>query len=208
MVQRYLPGKARKQPYYLELIVRLPARSVTKFSIEMDYLFLKWQEYPPDANHGFYMGPAIITASLPIARNYTGLPLDGSTISSSFNASRDGYLVQMRTETILITLPTPDFSMPYNVICLACTAVALAFGPLHNISTKRLVLKHIQKSWRAKLVASVTGYFKSKPKTDWNISLSIFGSPGCNEFLFFLYSTSFSKKINIQKWANVLWPYF
>ena len=48
----------------------------------MDYSFLKWQEYPPDANHGFYMCPAIITALLPIARNYTPLPLDGSTITS------------------------------------------------------------------------------------------------------------------------------
>jgi len=26
--------------------------------------------------------------------------------------------------------------MPYNVICLTCTVVALAFGPLHNITTK------------------------------------------------------------------------
>jgi len=55
----------------------------------------------------------------------------------SFNASRDGYLVQFRTETLIVTMPTPDFSMPYNVICLACTVVALAFGPLHNITTKR-----------------------------------------------------------------------
>lgn len=55
----------------------------------------------------------------------------------SFNASRDGYLVQLRTETLIVTMPTPDFSMPYNVICLACTVVALAFGPLHNITTKR-----------------------------------------------------------------------
>lgn len=42
---------------------------------------------------------------------------------------------------MIITLPTPDFSMPYNVICLACTVVALAFGPLHNITTKSLRLK-------------------------------------------------------------------
>lgn len=41
---------------------------------------------------------------------------------------------------MIITLPTPDFSMPYNVICLACTVVALAFGPLHNITTKSLHL--------------------------------------------------------------------
>lgn len=39
----------------------------------------------------------------------------------------------------MITLPTPDFSMPYNVICLTCTVMALAFGPLHNITTKLLV---------------------------------------------------------------------
>lgn len=65
----------------------------------------------------------------------------------SFNASRENYVIQLRTDILLISLPTPDFSMPYNVICLACTAVALAFGPLHNISTKKLVLKRIQKSW-------------------------------------------------------------
>lgn len=87
VVLRYSPGREREQPYYLELILRLPPHSITKFSIEMDYLFLKWQEYPPDANHGFYMGPAIITASLPIARNYTGLPIDGSTITSRSVAS-------------------------------------------------------------------------------------------------------------------------
>ena len=81
-MQRYIPGKERKQPYYLELILQLPPHSLTRFSIEIDYMFLKWQEYPPDANHGFYMGPAVITAYLPIARNYTSLPQDGSTIYS------------------------------------------------------------------------------------------------------------------------------
>lgn len=79
-----MPGKEGTNPYYLELILRLPPHSVTKFSIEIGYTFLKWQEYPPDANHGFYMSPAIITALLPIARNYTALPLDGSTITSRY----------------------------------------------------------------------------------------------------------------------------
>ncbi|KAG8039711.1 hypothetical protein G9C98_000440 [Cotesia typhae] len=166
LLLRYLSGRERQQPYYLELIIRLPPHSITKFSIEMEYLFLKWQEYPPDANHGFYMGPAVITALLPIARNYTGLPIDGSTITSSFNASRNGYLVQLRTETILISLPTPDFSMPYNVICLACTAVALAFGPLHNISTKRLVLKKNTKvGWKDKITKAIKSFF-SKRKSE------------------------------------------
>lgn len=44
----------------------------------------------------------------------------------------------MYTEILLVSLPTPDFSMPYNVICLTCTVVAIAFGSLYNLSTKRL----------------------------------------------------------------------
>lgn len=137
---RYIPGRQRERPYHLEILLRLPQRSVTAVSIDFDYVFLKWQEYPPDANHGFYIGSAVVSANLPLARNFTGLPQDGTMIVDSFNASRSGYLVQVRTENMVITLPTPDFSMPYNVICLACTVVALAFGPLHNITTKRLVL--------------------------------------------------------------------
>merc|ERR1711902_42547 len=50
-------------------------------------------------------------------------------------------VVQLYTESLLVNLPTPDFSMPYNVICLTCTVVALAFGPLHNITTKSLTLE-------------------------------------------------------------------
>lgn len=138
---RYIPGIQRTRPFYLEVLVRLPPRSVTSVSLDFDYVFLKWQEYPPDANHGFYIGSAVVSSYLPLARNFTALPQDGSTIKDSFNASRSGYLVQIRTENMVITLPTPDFSMPYNVICLACTVVALAFGPLHNITTKRLLLK-------------------------------------------------------------------
>lgn len=139
--QKYIPGKLRKRPYYLELVLRLPPQSSTSISVDFEHVFLKWTEYPPDASHGFYIGSAVISSMLPLARNFTGLPQDGLTIADSFNASRSGYLVQVRTEAMVITLPTPDFSMPYNVICLACTVVALAFGPLHNITTKRLILK-------------------------------------------------------------------
>ncbi|KAK6623722.1 hypothetical protein RUM43_009574 [Polyplax serrata] len=137
-VIKYVPGRPRLNPTHLELILQLPPRSDTDISIEFDYVFLKWQEYPPDASHGFYIGSSVITSWLPMAKNYTGIPQDESYFGSSFNASRDGYLVRLRTESMIITLPTPDFSMPYNVICLVCTVVALAFGPMHNITTKKL----------------------------------------------------------------------
>lgn len=137
----FVPAIRRQRPNQLELAFAIPSRTTVTVLLDIDYIFLKWLEYPPDANHGHYIGAATLTAQLPIARNYTSTPVDGSLFRDSFNASRAaGYLIQLRTESLLISLPTPDFSMPYNVICLACTVVALAFGPIHNVSTKRLHL--------------------------------------------------------------------
>ncbi|XP_050346398.1 GPI transamidase component PIG-T [Nymphalis io] len=141
MSQYYSPGKSRQKPYHLELLLKLPPKSTTTLTIDFEFVFLKWQEYPPDANHGFYIGSALISANLPTARNYTSLPIHGNTFDSVINASKPWYPMIFRTNGAMVSLPTPDFSMPYNVICLACTVVALAFGPLNNICTKELVLK-------------------------------------------------------------------
>lgn len=134
----YKPGKGRLRIYYLEIVLELAPRSVTEISVQFDYVFLKWQEYPPDANHGFYVGSAIVKATIP--RHATSLTFDKSLIIDNLNSTESDYLICLKTENFIITLPTPDFSMPYNVICLACTVVALAFGPIHNITTKRLKL--------------------------------------------------------------------
>ncbi len=87
----------------------------------------------------------MISAILPNWRNATsGLDRQFSTFYDAFSynggeSDARPHFYQLYTETLLINLPTPDFSMPYNVICLACTVVALAFGPMYNITTKRLV---------------------------------------------------------------------
>ncbi|CAG8586223.1 8487_t:CDS:1, partial [Racocetra persica] len=41
--------------------------------------------------------------------------------------------------TLLVSLPTPDFSMPYNVITLTCTVIALFFGSMFNLMTRSFV---------------------------------------------------------------------
>jgi hypothetical protein len=41
------------------------------------------------------------------------------------------------TEPSLLHLPTPDFSMPYNVITLTCTVIALFFGSAFNLLTRQ-----------------------------------------------------------------------
>ena len=47
-------------------------------------------------------------------------------------------LLRVHTEPLLVLLPTPDFSMPYNVICFVSTVIAIGFGSLFNLTTKSL----------------------------------------------------------------------
>jgi hypothetical protein len=46
----------------------------------------------------------------------------------------------LRTPALLLSLPTPDFSMPYNVIILSSTVIALAFGSVFNILVRRFIV--------------------------------------------------------------------
>jgi GPI-anchor transamidase subunit T len=163
---KYTPGVQRKRPYYLEVAFTIPPKSTMEVSIDFDYIFLRWQEYPPDANAGLYIPSAIISTLIPMAHNYSCIPVDGSLFADSFNASRLSYFLRIHTEALMINLPTPDFSMPYNVICLACTCVALAFGPLHNMTTKRLVLQKKEEGKKSLLVRIKEKLFKSKEKTE------------------------------------------
>lgn len=163
---KYIPGEQRKRPYHLEVALTIPARSTLEMSIDFDYIFLKWQEYNPDAHHGFYIGSAVISTLLPMALNYTSLPIEASLFEESFNATRQSYFLRIHTEALLINLPTPDFSMPYNVICLACTVVALAFGPLHNMTTKRLLLQKKDDAKKSLLTKLKEKLFKKKEKEE------------------------------------------
>ncbi|KAJ8303420.1 hypothetical protein KUTeg_019816 [Tegillarca granosa] len=136
----YIPGKDRTRPYQIEIVFRLRAKSVTKLSLSFDRAFLKWTEYPPDANHGFYVNSAVLSTVLPVAFHYTAIPQNVSTIEESLNDTSTDFFLRLHTDTLLVSLPTPDFSMPYNVICLACTVVAIAFGSLHNLTTRRFII--------------------------------------------------------------------
>lgn len=74
MSQYYKPAKDRERPHHLELLLDLPANSVTEVSFDYELAFLKWTEYPPDANHGFYINSAVITTEIDHGLNYTHIP--------------------------------------------------------------------------------------------------------------------------------------
>uniref|UniRef100_A0A5F9CM24 Phosphatidylinositol glycan anchor biosynthesis class T n=1 Tax=Oryctolagus cuniculus TaxID=9986 RepID=A0A5F9CM24_RABIT len=70
----YQPAQDRLQPHLLEMLIQLPASSVTKVSIQFERALLKWTEYTPDPNHGFYVSPSVLSALVPSV--VAGTPVD------------------------------------------------------------------------------------------------------------------------------------
>ncbi|KAI4593182.1 Subunit of the glycosylphosphatidylinositol transamidase complex-like protein [Pestalotiopsis sp. 9143b] len=112
----YRPFLDRERGTQLELRMRIPPASTVFMTYDFEKTILRYTEYPPDANRGFDVAAAVITI----------MPPTGKTSN-------------LRTTSLLLNLPTPDFSMPYNVIIFTSTAIALAFGGLYNILVRRFV---------------------------------------------------------------------
>ncbi|ODV84939.1 hypothetical protein CANARDRAFT_199756 [[Candida] arabinofermentans NRRL YB-2248] len=139
----YNLAKDRERPSHLELLMSLPAQTRLKLTFQFDKAMLLYAEYPPDANHGFEIEPAVIAILSP---------------------SKE-VIYQMRTTTALLTLPTPDFSMPYNVIILTSTVMSLALGAVFNLLCKRTVTEEQAEVELAKhSILNKLQVFKSKIK--------------------------------------------
>ncbi|XP_029362709.1 GPI transamidase component PIG-T isoform X2 [Echeneis naucrates] len=134
----YQPSKDRVRPHLLEMLVQLPPNSVTEVTLQFERALLKWTEYTPDPNHGFYVGSSVISSLVPsIVAMDTNNSRERPLFSSFFPSKEESsYFVRVYTEPLLVNLPTPDFSMPYNVICLTCTVVAVGYGSLYNLLTR------------------------------------------------------------------------
>ncbi|WEW58721.1 Subunit of the glycosylphosphatidylinositol transamidase complex-like protein [Emydomyces testavorans] len=120
----YRPAIDRKRGTQLELVLSVPAASTVTLIYEFEKAILRYTEYPPDANRGFNVAPAVIR--ILDSNNTTNNPIPPSPI-------------YLRTTSLLLPLPTPDFSMPYNVIILTSTVIALAFGNIFNLLVRRFV---------------------------------------------------------------------
>lgn len=147
----YRPSVDRHRSTQLELVLSIPAASTAKLTYDFDKSILRYTEYPPDANRGFDAAPAIIRVLAP-----------------EHLAQQTAYI---RTTSLLLYLPTPDFSMPYNVIILTSTVIALGFGSLFNLLVRRFVSSdEVPKSdLKARLrarVAALKARFGRKGKTE------------------------------------------
>lgn len=140
----YKPAADRRQGTHLELLLEIPPHSEIDLSYDFEKAILRYTEYPPDANRGFDVAPAVIRI----------LPTGGS---------EDDQGSYLRTTSLLLPLPTPDFSMPYNVIILTSTVIALGFGSIFNLLIRRFVLaEEVPKSPLAKTVKQAIARLKGR----------------------------------------------
>ncbi|XP_047140682.1 GPI transamidase component PIG-T isoform X1 [Hydra vulgaris] len=134
----FKPANMREQPTSIEFTILLPPQSSLTIEYEFENVFLDWLQHPPDSHHGYYVGSSVISGKFPDFLNSTGISELCSYITSFEKCNRGTDLLFRRiyTELLLISVPLPDFSMPYNVICLTCTVIAIAFGSIFNITTR------------------------------------------------------------------------
>ena len=120
------------RPSLLEVRVLIPAGAIVKLDMEVEKSFLRYTEHPPDAQRGWDLPPAVF------------IPLYSSLQTNNFISSSEMYLNERRqrvySPAVLVDVATPDFSMPYNVIIMSSTLIALIFGSIFNLMTRRFVM--------------------------------------------------------------------
>jgi GPI-anchor transamidase subunit T len=120
-------------PSTLQAMLTIPAKSMLRVSVDVSKTFLKYTEHPPDAMRGWDLPPAVL---FPVT-DRDGALTNASVIWQTIPQ-------RMYTPTLLVDLPTPDFSMPYNVIILSCTLMTLIFGSIFNLLTRKWVIVKVE----------------------------------------------------------------
>ena len=113
----------------IEARLSLPANSTTRLVLDVDKAYLWYTDYPPDSLRGFDVPSGVISVSEWPSHIDSR---DGAAAGPATHKRR------LYTTATLLDMPTPDFSMPYNVIILTCElgagdsvvpSLALVLGP-------------------------------------------------------------------------------
>lgn len=114
----------------LHLSLTLPARSTLRLSIPFTKLTLKYDDHRPDAERGREIPPGVLTL----------LDVEGEDAQSEAQETVDPRKSSRRrvySAKLLLDVPTPDFSMPYNVIIMSSTVMAVFFGSIQGRLVRR-----------------------------------------------------------------------
>ncbi|KAG4305463.1 hypothetical protein PORY_001019 [Pneumocystis oryctolagi] len=140
----FQPSIDRERGSYFEARIHISGNSSVEITWEFEKMFLRYSEYPPDPNRGFDIAPSILT------------------VFSADSINQTEPIAVIRTTSLLLTFPTPDFSMPYNVIVLTCTVIVMLFGGLFNLLIRKFVSLEEAKEMKLKSLRLRILIFKIK----------------------------------------------
>lgn len=139
-VVSYTPPVPHSRPALLQALLTLPPNSTIHLTMDVVKPFLRYTEHPPDAQRGWDLPPAIF---MPLSIGHD-LPHETAAAENATGASlqldSQRRLHRVYTPVLLVDLATPDFSMPYNVIIMSCTLIALIFGSVFNLLARKYVI--------------------------------------------------------------------
>ncbi|CDO72260.1 hypothetical protein BN946_scf184970.g112 [Trametes cinnabarina] len=144
----YTPPVPHSRPALLQAVLTLPPHTTLRLTMDVSKPFLRYTEHPPDAQRGWDLPPAVL---VPFAFGEEDRPEFDPSPSNEPNSTwverrvssyprRHSRPRRIYTPVMLVDLATPDFSMPYNVIIMSCTLIALIFGSVFNLLTRRFVV--------------------------------------------------------------------
>lgn len=110
----YAPAIDRVRPTLLRLYLSIPAEERIHIRLPFEKSFIRYSEHPPDASRGFDLPPAILH------------------IDTGSSAGNMTHRQRIYSTKLLVDVAIPDFSMPYNVIIMTSTLIALFFGSVFN----------------------------------------------------------------------------
>ncbi|WIA17204.1 hypothetical protein OEZ85_014084 [Tetradesmus obliquus] len=198
------PARDRTRPLVLNMCLALPAAATTlTLSAQFSKAFLTVAEYPPDAHRGFDVPAAQVTiglTSLQTSGSSAGQQGDASSSSSSSWAwhvyTGDGAEawqqqqlqqelplmqalaavrpVQVYSPSLVVPLAVPDFSMPYNVICLTSTVLAVLLGAVVGA----LLLRPAEAETQAHASSAASAAQKRRKRAKVVLLLAVFGGLG------------------------------
>ncbi|KAI0747388.1 Gpi16 subunit, GPI transamidase component-domain-containing protein [Fomes fomentarius] len=118
----YTPPVPHSRPALLQAVLTLPPGKTLHLTMDVVKPFLRCTEHQPDAQRCWDLPPAVLAS-----------PVLAGRTSHSRRPRR------MYRPILVMDLATPDFSMPYNVIIMSCTLIALVFGSVFNFKVDEAI---------------------------------------------------------------------
>lgn len=143
-VIRYVlsPSVNREKATQLEFYINLKPSEKLLITIDFDKTHLHWTEYNFVTLRGFDIGSGLLSVNLDKElRDYlktqeaNGFVFGFGDLEKELDETSSNVVIY--SDIILLTCPVPDFSMPYNVIILSSTVVAIFFGSMLSTLTRK-----------------------------------------------------------------------